>query len=297
MTRLTWIPLVAMLASPAMAATNGQHDAHGAHGPAATGHADHGSSHAADHVPAVEFDDATALKISQGAIGRALESYQLRDSEGRSVRLDQYRGKPLVVSLIYTSCAHVCPTTTRHLTGVVKKARAALGDESFQVVTIGFDTPNDTPETMRTFARQQGAETTGWDFLSADAATIERLSENLGFLYRASPRGFDHLVQATLVDAEGRVRAQVYGMTFETPHLIEPLKRMVLGEAPAQTALHGAWNRVRLFCTTYDPASDSYRFDYSLFVGIVIGMMILGSGIAFLTREFLRNRRASPAAR
>lgn len=291
MSRLAWLLLLAGLALPAVAATDRGHDAHA---PSAT--ASHDADHAAQHAPAVDFDESSALRISQGAIGRTLESYQLRDAEGRAVRLEQYRGKPLVVSLIYTSCAHVCPTTTRHLAGVVKKARAALGEESFQVVTIGFDTPNDTPEAMRTFARQQGAQLAGWDFLSADAATIGRLSENLGFLYRASPRGFDHLVQATLVDAEGRVRAQVYGMTFETPQLIEPLKRMVLGEAPAQTALHGAWNKVRLFCTTYDPASDSYRFDYSLFVGIVIGMLIVGSGIAFLAREFLRNRR-TPATR
>lgn len=292
MKRLVACLLLASLVLPAAAATNGGHDTHA---PAAA--PAHGAGHAADHAPAADFDDATALKISQGAIGRALDSYQLRDSEGRPVRLEQYRGKPLVVSLIYTSCAHVCPTTTRHLTDVVKKARAALGAESFHVVTIGFDTPNDTPEAMRTFARQQGAQLAGWDFLSADADTIDRLSENLGFLYRASPRGFDHLVQATLVDAEGRIRAQVYGMTFDTPQLVEPLKRMVLGEAPAQTALHGAWNKVRLFCTTYDPASDSYRFDYSLFVGIVIGMLIVGTGIAFLTREFLRNRRRSPATR
>jgi len=286
--------LLAFFLLPGLASAQ---DAHGAHAPAATGQADHGASHAAAHAPVVDFDEASALEISQGAIGRALESYQLRDGEGRPVRLEQYRGKPLVVSLIYTSCAHVCPTTTRHLAGVVRKARAALGEESFHVVTIGFDTPNDTPEAMRAFARQQGAQTAGWDFLSADAATIDRLSGNLGFLYRASPRGFDHLVQATLVDAEGRIRAQVYGMTFDTPQMVEPLKRMVLGEAPAPTALHGAWNKVRLFCTTYDPASDSYRFDYSLFVGIVIGMLIVGSGIAFLVREFLRNRRPSVAAR
>jgi protein SCO1/2 len=294
MKRLGWIALFAAVVLPGTAAANAAHDLHGAQALAAGGHADHGAR-PGDHA-AIEFDEASALKISQGAIGRELGSYELRDTEGRPVHLERYRGKPLVVSLIYTSCAHVCPTTTRHLAGVVKKARAVLGEESFQVVTIGFDTPNDTPAAMRTFARQQGAQMSGWDFLSADAATIEHLSENLGFLYRASPRGFDHLVQATLVDADGRVRSQVYGMTFETPQLVEPLKRLVLGEAPAATALHGAWNRVRLFCTTYDPASDSYRFDYSLFVGIAIGVLIVGSGIVLLVREFMRNRRASAAA-
>ena len=35
-----------------------------------------------------------------------------------------FNGKPLVLSLLYTSCYHICPMTTRHLSKVVEKARA-----------------------------------------------------------------------------------------------------------------------------------------------------------------------------
>lgn len=244
----------------------------------------------ANHTPAPQFDEKSALAISQAAIGKTLENVELRDTEGRTVRLAELRGKPLVVSLIYTSCYHICPTTTQYLGKVVASARAALGPESFRVITVGFDTRNDNPAAMRNFAKQQGIETEGWLFLGGDAPAIERLAANLGFQYFASPKGFDHLVQATLIDADGRIVRQVYGMNFEMPQLIEPLKQLVFGERPGQGVLEGILGRVKLFCTVYDPSSDRYRLDYSLFLGMLIGFLIIASAVYYLFKEWRRGR-------
>ena len=54
-------------------------------------------------------------------------------------------------------------------------------------------------------------------------------------------------------------------------------------------------DRIRLFCTVYDPASQSYRADYSLFVGIAIGGFILTFTMVFLVRETRRKSRNRPA--
>ncbi|MBT8446142.1 MAG: SCO family protein, partial [Gammaproteobacteria bacterium] len=64
-----------------------------------------------------EYDRSAALDISQGAIGRQLDNYTLRDTEGQPFPISELRGKPLVVSMIYTSCHHICPTITRNLRG------------------------------------------------------------------------------------------------------------------------------------------------------------------------------------
>jgi protein SCO1/2 len=242
------------------------------------------------------FDERAALALSQQAIGRIVPAdYRFTTAEGRTVRLGDYRGKPLVVSLVYTSCYHICPTTTRYLARVVEIARAALGEESFRVVTIGFDSARDTPAAMRAFAREQGVDLPGWDFLSGDRATIAALSRDLGFQFFPSAHGFDHLIQATVLDAEGRVYRQVYGMQFETPLLVEPLKELVFGVAAGDSPLAGLAKRVRLFCTVYDAANDRYRFDYSLFIGMVIGATsLLVVGFAFW-REWRRLERVRGA--
>jgi protein SCO1/2 len=222
------------------------------------------------------FDYDQALAFSQAALGNQLGSYQFTDVDGKVLQLDQLRGKPLVLSMVFTSCYQICPMTTRHLSKVVQKARKALGDDSFNIAVVGFDTAVDTPDAMRFFAAKQGVSDKGWSLLSTDQSTITALSEELGFQYYASSNGFDHLIQATVIDAEGKVYRQVYGQVFDTPLLVDPLIELVLGRSPPeQPLLANLVDKIKLFCTTYDPVRDGYYFDYSLFLGMLIGATII----------------------
>ena len=222
------------------------------------------------------FDYDQALAISQAAIGETVSDIQFISADGRSLRLGDFRGKPLVLSMVYTSCFQICPMTTRFLSGVVEKARDALGEDSFAVAVVGFDVEVDTPAAMQYFANKQGISDKGWQVLSADSAAVEQLAGDTGFQYFPSSNGFDHLIQATVIDAEGRVYRQVYGQVFDTPLLVDPLIELVLGRSPPeQPLLDNLVSKIKLFCTTYDPVRDGYYFDYSLFIGMLIGGSII----------------------
>jgi len=161
------------------------------------------------------------------------------------------------------------------------------------VVSIGFDTAVDSPERMREFAHGRGVDLSSWYFLSTDAETVRRLAKDTGFIFEPSPKGFDHLAQITLVDADGTIYQQVYGAQFEPPRLVEPLKELVFG-SPRQAREASGWlNRVRLFCTLYDPASGRYRFDYSIFITIIVGILCLGGLAAFIVREWRQSKSGS----
>jgi len=239
------------------------------------------------------FNRDQALAHSQAALGNQLPAVTLHKSDGTPVSLASYRGKPLVISLIFTSCHHICPTTTQNLNEVVRKARAAVGADGFHVVTIGFDTANDSPERMAQFAAANRVVDPNWDFLAADQATVDQLVKQLGFIYSPSSRGFDHLIQASLVDAKGKVYRQVYGITFPIPLLIEPLKELVYGRPSKQSALAFLENRIRLFCTVYDPATDSYQIDVSVFIGTLVGLIVSLLFGRVLIKEWRRSNEAS----
>jgi protein SCO1/2 len=242
-----------------------------------------------------KFQHKSALQASQQAIGTTLGDHPLTDDQGRALSLSDFRGKPLVLSLIYTSCYHICPMTTRHLAKVVEKAREALGTDSFAVALLGFDAQHDSPRAMRHFAKKQGVEDADWYLLSASGDTVNALTQELGFLFFPSPNGFDHMVQATIIDAEGRIYRQVYGEVFDTPLLVEPLKELALGRPkPGQTFMAGLLDKVRFFCTTYDPSRDAYHFDYSLFIGMAIGALIIISGTVVIVRALLQGRHPPP---
>jgi len=238
------------------------------------------------------FDYDVALKTSQSAIGKQLANHVFINAEGKRVTLDDFRGKPLVLSMVYTSCYQICPMTTRHLSKVVETARDALGDDSFSVVVIGFDTKVDTPDAMQYFANKQGISDKNWNLLSIAEKDLAALSEDLGFLYYPTSSGFDHLIQATVIDADGKVYRQVYGQVFDTPLLVDPLLELVLGRPqPAQSFISSLSNKIKLFCTTYDPRSGGYYFDYSFFVEIFVGITVIFFIVTFMLRELKKGKK------
>ena len=239
---------------------------------------------------AESYDREAALAMSQGALGTTLRDHTFRDTTGQSFSLESLRGKPLVVSLIYTSCHHVCPIITANIDKNADIAREALGEDAFNIVTIGFDWQVDTPERMRMYASAKLIDDVpGWYFLAGDESSIAAISEDVGFQFFPAPKGFDHLSQTTIIDAEGKVYRQVYGQDFPTQQFVEPLKELVF-DTPRDAGLVDHWvDTFKLFCTVYDPNTGRYAFDYSIFTMIVVGVLSLGAILTFLVYEWRRS--------
>ena len=129
-----------------------------------------------------------------------------------------------------------------------------------------------------------------WHFLATDAHIVGELSDDLGFLFYSSAKGFDHLAQATIIDAEGAIYRQVYGVDVETTAIVEPLKELVFN-TPRSAGFIEHWvSTFKLFCTVYDPNNDRYRFDYSIFTAIFVGILCLGMVAVFIIREWRHAR-------
>ena len=242
------------------------------------------------------FDKKAALAVSQAAVGRTLGDYTFRDTVGKRVALSDFAGRPVVINLVYTSCSHFCPVTVQNLARGVENAQQALGEDSFTVLTIGFDVRNDHPARMRAYQRAQDIGLANWFFLSADEKTVHDLTEDLGFLYYPAAQGFDHLAQTTILDAGGTIYRQVYGIDAGVREIVEPLKSLRLGQVSGLISLDEIVERIRLFCTLYDPATDAYRFDWSFFTGLGVGLLCIGLLAAFLISEEVRRRRAGRRA-
>lgn len=237
-------------------------------------------------------DYRKVIEASQAAIGRPLADIRLRDSDGKDVRFSDFRGRPLLISLVYTGCFQACPVATQFLAQSVRTARQALGHDKFSVVSVGFNQPFDNPAAMATFKRQNRIEEPGWVFLSPDATQVAALTANLGFVYEATPKGFDHVTQVTIVDADGVIYRQVYGENFDLPMLVQPLKDLLSGKASREVSLGNLWEKVVLYCTVYDPVTGGYRTNYSLFFEIFAGLTTLGAIAWVVIRELRRSPRA-----
>jgi len=251
-----------------------------------------GGTPSGDNTQVAKFRYQSALTASREAVGRRISDWRFTDAGGMTVAMEDLRGRPLVVSLVFTSCHAVCPTTTRYLDRIIDKARDTLGQDDFRVALIGFDHANDSPLAMKQYAKSQGVEDAGWLLLSADADTISGFTREVGFSWFTSPSGFDHITQVTVLDGDGVVYRQVYGDAFGTRALVDPLMELVYDRRREDGGLvDDLVTRVRAFCTAYDPVRDAYYFDYSLFIGMIIGGSIILATIAVMIREVRVARR------
>lgn len=239
------------------------------------------------------LDPRIAVARSNQAVGRALGDYTLVDSRGASFALADYRGKPLVISLVYTSCSSVCPPTTQHLIEAVTEARRVMGTDSFEVLTFGFDAKHDAPAQLAQFAIAQGIRQQNWRLASADPATIDALLADVGFSYRSVAGGFDHVTQTTIVDRNGKVFRQVYGDDFPLPVFVEPLREAVQGTRASLARFADIVERIRFICTVYDAGAGRYRVDFGLVFGGTVAALSLLIMAGLIAREWTRTRNVS----
>lgn len=238
------------------------------------------------------LDEKTAFELSQSVIGKPVGDFVLLDRSGKPVELSHYRGKPLLVSFIYTACFQICPTTTRNLQKAVQNTVSVLGADRFNVISIGFNQPFDSPQALKDFSVQNGISLPNWEFLSPSPAILDDLTRNFGFSYVATPAGFDHMNQVTMVDAQGKIIRQVYGEKYTAEDLAEPLKVMIAGSAipPQVGTLQEIMARVRIICSVYDPVAGRYRTNYSLYFQFA-GFLSFMAFMIYLSINFWKNRR------
>ncbi|HNN46471.1 MAG TPA: SCO family protein [Azospira sp.] len=238
------------------------------------------------------LDENAAFERSQAVVGKPMQNFALLDRDGKPVELSRYKGKPLLVNFVYTACFQVCPTTTRNLQKAVSETVNVMGADRFNIITIGFNQPFDSPQAMKDFAKRYGLDLPNWEFLSPAQAIVNDVTQGFGFSFVATAAGFDHLNQITLVDAEGIIVRQVYGEKFTPKDLAEPLKLLITGSAipPERNTVKELMERVRILCSVYDPVAGRYRTNYSVYF-MIAGFITFMSFLIYMSINVWRNRR------
>ncbi len=154
--------------------------------------------------------------------------YQLRtpltDQSGKAVKLDLYDGRPVLVTMFYSSCPHVCPM----LVSTIQRYERDLPDASrgrLRVLMVSLDPERDTPAKLTEVAQRHHADLARWTFARAAEADVRRLAAVLNIQYRQLPDGeFSHSTVITLLDAQGRLQKQTSSLLRLDPDFAAALK-------------------------------------------------------------------------
>ena len=143
--------------------------------------------------------------ITGAPYGQALE---LPDHAGKPRRLEDFRGKAVVLFFGFTHCPDVCPTTLADIAQSIKQ----LGPdaERVQVLMVSVDPERDTPESL---AKYVTAFDPRFLALRGDLAATKKVASEFKIFFEKAKTGdsytVNHSAQSYVIDPQGRLRLLV----------------------------------------------------------------------------------------
>lgn len=144
----------------------------------------------------------------------------LTDQLGQSRPLEALRGRPVLVTMFYTSCQMVCPMIVEAIRA--NEARLSVAErEKLSVLMVSFDPDRDTVAVLKETADRRELAAPHWTLARSDAKSVRRLAAVLGIQYRRTSDGeFNHSSVILLLDAEGRIAARTHQLSGADPALV-----------------------------------------------------------------------------
>ena len=141
--------------------------------------------------------------------------FMLTSQDAKRVSLRDYRGRVVAVTFIFASCTDTCPLLTDNMVRVQDKLGATFGSK-IAFVSITVDPDRDTPEVLKQYAQNFGANLEGWAFLTGNPAAIRDVGRKYGIFAKKTASGdVDHTFLTSLIDRKGTLRVQYLGVRFD----------------------------------------------------------------------------------
>jgi protein SCO1 len=146
---------------------------------------------------------------------RTAPDFTLTSQDGTRVSLRDFRGRVVAVTFIFASCTDTCPLLTDAMVRVQDKLGSTFGSQ-IAFVSITVDPDRDTPDVLKQYAQNFGANLKGWAFLTGDPGAIREVGRKYGVFAKKTASGdVDHTFLTSLIDPKGNLRVQYLGVRFD----------------------------------------------------------------------------------
>jgi protein SCO1 len=207
------------------------------------------------------------------------------DESGKPVQLREYFGtKPVLLSLAYYDCPMLCTLVVNGLIRTLRTLSFSAGNE-FTVLTDTAKMAAMKKQTSLQSYNRAGAEA-GWHFLTGDEATIQQLTQAIGFRYRydTERKEYAHASGIMVLTPDGRMSRYFYGVEYAPRDV-----RFGLIEA-ANGKIGSPVDQLLLLCYHYDPATGKYGVVITRSLQVAGAATVFGIG-GFIILSLRRDRR------
>jgi protein SCO1 len=175
-----------------------------------------------------------------GKPGDAAPATVLLGQDGKPLALADFKGKAVALTFIFTRCPlpEFCP----RMNAQFAEMEAALAKEpalyaKTQLLSVSFDPEHDTPEVLREYRERflkgvKGVAPAHWKFATGKPEKIKEFTAFFGLTYLRSGEQFVHSLATAVLTPDGKVFSIRRGNDWESPAVIEDLRKAAAGETP-----------------------------------------------------------------
>lgn len=208
-----------------------------------------------------------------------------RNESGEEVKLGRYFDgeRPVLLALVYHNCPMLCNMVLDGLTRTVSQMDWVPGDQ-YEVLAVSFN-PRETPEIAREEKEMivemlgNPAAADGLHFLTGNDASIQALTQSVGFTYKwiEEKQQFAHPSGLVFLGGDRKISRYLYGIDYDPRDVRNALVEASNGRVGSTV------DRVILYCFQYDPNENSYvpHALNLMKLGGVLTMVLLG-GVLFV---------------
>ena len=160
-----------------------------------------GCKFAREYLPAGAYNTSSTTDC--------LPNITLQDQAGKPIILSSFKGKPVLIDFIYTSCPGPCLVLTARMKKIAKDLGPQVGRD-ITLISVTVDPEHDGPKQLAYYAKEQGAVFPGWYFLTGTPQQIDEVLANFKLKrVKESDGSIDHIIDFFMLSPDG-VEARVY---------------------------------------------------------------------------------------
>jgi len=160
-------------------------------------------------------EPSDVMTSSQGPkTGEEVPDFPLLNQDNKRIHLHQFHGRPLLLTFIYTRCPlpDYCPLTSKKFSDLYSALQSRqLSGKRPMLLTISFDTENDTPAVLREYAGRymHPVNFMEWEFATGSPDEIKKIAGFFGLSYWKESGQIVHSLVTVLIGPDGKI-AQLY---------------------------------------------------------------------------------------
>ena len=154
-------------------------------------------------------------------VGESVPDFRLVDQDGKDIRLNDFRGKAVVLTFIYTRCPlpNFCPLMSKNFADLERRLSKEFPDQ-YQLLSITMDPIFDRPAVLKEYAARYTANSGHWSFATGDPLQIQSIARSTGLYYAWEGGLISHDLRTVLIGPDGRL-VHIWKSNVWTPYEVQ----------------------------------------------------------------------------